>query len=163
MPASRGDSHEHSLVVTVGGAIALLTIAGCTQTPDSPSEPTTPEAVQESPAPATLERQPLCAEFPASGSGDGPDFEGWWNSTPADADGKVIHDPERWPTQLRDHPRVAVVRTDPLEVISTWDRVVCGPDETFAPDPSVDWTADGIVLVDMDTGETLDTFDGALE
>ncbi|WP_208056178.1 hypothetical protein [Actinotalea soli] len=48
-------------------------------------------------------------------------------------------------------------------MISTWDRVVCGPDETFAPDPSVDWTADGIVLVDMDTGETLDTFDGALE
>jgi hypothetical protein len=100
----------------------------------------------------------LCAEFPAVGSLPG-DLEGWWNGTPANADGSIIQNPEDWPdSRPREHPRVAVVAVATAEVYSTWDRTTCGDDPTYTPIRTDQWPAVGevdTVVLDMDTGEVL--------
>lgn len=110
--------------------------------PDGPT-------VGASPAPTP------CAEFPAVGELPG-DVEGWWSSSPADAQGNILRDPAEWPAAPREHPRVALVDTDTGAVISTWDRIACGPDPTFVPTRKPDWPAHSVAVVDMDTGETVD-------
>ena len=96
-----------------------------------------------------------CAEFPATPSTPG-DADGWWNASPADADANVLWDAGLWPSEPREHPRVALVDTDTGAVISTWDRIACGPDPTFVPTRKPDWPAHSVAVVDMDSGETID-------
>ena len=55
--------------------------------------------------------------------------------SPADADANVLWDPALWPAEPREHPRVALVDTATGSVISTWDRIACGPDPDFVPTP----------------------------
>lgn len=99
-----------------------------------------------------------CAEFPPRAPSPGDAYEGWWNSTPADADGNVVTAPALWPEPERSHPRVALVATDTGDVLSTWDRVACGPAPGYVPTPRADWPPSSIAVVDMDTGETVGTF-----
>lgn len=96
----------------------------------------------------------LCAEFPAVGTLPG-DVEGWWSSSPADENANVLTDPADWPDEMREHPRVALVAVDSATVISTWDRVACGPDPDYVPEIATDWPAGHLVAVDMDSGELL--------
>jgi hypothetical protein len=135
------------LTAGVDGPVARFGTVGVADTvaQASPTEGTEPGSAS-APAP--------CAEFPPVGPLPG-DLEGWWNGTPADADGNVVTDPELWPAEPREHPRVALVDTDTGAPVSTWDRVACGPDPDYAPVPQVDWPAGSVAIVDMDTGETL--------
>lgn len=105
-------------------------------------------------APAEGAGPTLCAEFPAVGSLPG-DVEGWWSSSPADENANVLTDPADWPDEMREHPRVALVAVDAATVISTWDRVACGPDRDYVPEIAADWPAGHLVAVDMDSGELL--------
>ena len=95
-----------------------------------------------------------CAEFPATGSLPG-DVEGWWNSSPADAQANILQDPGLWPAEPREHPRVALVDTDTATVISTYDRIACGPDPHFVPRTQADWPPHSVAVVDIDTGKTI--------
>ncbi len=103
-----------------------------------------------------------CAEFPAADSpmqyGPGDIYEGWWNSSPADENANILRDPAQWPARVREHPRVALVSTDTAQILSTWDRVACGPAPDYVPTPQADWPAGSVAVVDMDTGETVGTF-----
>jgi len=129
-----------SALLVVSAIVAVLT--GCAASPEGG-----PGAFDPGPS--------LCAEFPPQVDGAPGDAEGWWNGAPADVDGAIIEDPGQWPdSRLREHPRVAIVAADG-EVIATYDRVTCGPDPDFVPDPQADWPADRIVVLDMDTGEIL--------
>jgi hypothetical protein len=96
-----------------------------------------------------------CAEFPAVGGPSGGDVEGWWSSSPADAQGNILRDPTLWPPEPREHPRVALVDTDTAAVLSTWDRIACGPDPGFVATAQAGWPAHAVALVDMGTGETI--------
>ena len=112
---------------------------------------------------------PMCAVFPAPASPLPGDIEGFWNATPADANGNVLTDPAQWPALLREHPRVALVDTATGSVISTWDRIACGPDPDFVPAPlgsgpggptaPASWPAGSVAVVDMDTGEMIYVLD----
>ena len=129
-------------------------VAGCSSNAAEGPEPSAPD-----PAPAVTEAAPEpgptpCAEFPPVGSLPG-DVEGWWSSAPADADGNVLADPADWPEQMREHLRVALVDTGTATVISTYDRIACGHDDSYTPTPADDWPADAVVVVDMDTGEVI--------
>lgn len=140
------------------GAVALpllgvLALAGCASGAAGASGPT------EAPAPsaaagvdrpreahgsteATLDPTPattlaLCAEFPDDGGALPGDVEAWWNATPANADGSVALDPEQWPAQMREHPRVATVEVDSGTVISLYDRTTCRQDPAgYEPPPA---------------------------
>ncbi|GAA3817529.1 hypothetical protein CSO01_30250 [Cellulomonas soli] len=143
------------VAIVVGLGVGGLVLGGCArESVGSPTAPTAASAVTQTVAPAPSPS--LCAEFHVTDSAPG-DVEGWWSSSPADADGNVLTDPARWPEQLREHPRVALVDTDTGAVISSWDRATCGPDDTYAPVPSADWPTGSIAVVDMDTGETIAT------
>lgn len=103
----------------------------------------------------------LCADLPPSSApGDG-----WWNASPATADGGVVRDPSDWPdARMREHPRVALVDADTAAVLSAWDRVAC-VDEIPGydpPAPRAEWEAGTVVVPDADTGELLDTLTGPL-
>lgn len=131
---------NRSVLLMVPVALAVMT--GCTATADVTTDATGTDPV-------------LCAEFPPQADGAPGDAEGWWNGAPADADGNVIEDPKLWPDpRLREHPRVAIVAADG-DVIATYDRLACGSDSDFVPDPQADWPADRILVLDMDTGEVL--------
>ncbi|RYV49794.1 hypothetical protein EUA98_16850 [Pengzhenrongella frigida] len=72
----------------------------------------------------------------------------------------MIDDPAQWPEPLmREHPRVALIETDSGEVISTWDRLVCGQDPSYLPALQEAWAGKSIVIVDMDTNELLRVVD----
>lgn len=94
----------------------------------------------------------LCAEFPPQTPRPG-DLEGWWSSTPADAQGNVLTDPADWPAQPREHPRVAVEDVATGRVVSTWDRRTCGPIPDFRPPSGL--SGSGVAVLDADTGEVL--------
>ena len=98
----------------------------------------------------------LCAEFPPQ-MGDRPgDGEGWWNATPADSSGNIIYDPSQWPDpRMRQYPRVALVDTDSARVISTYDRISCGPISNYRPVVDPKWPPHSIVVVDVDTGKVI--------
>ena len=73
------------------------------------------------------------------------------------------------PAEPREHPRVALVDTATGSVVSTWDRIACGPDPDFVPAPlssgpsgptaPVSWPAGSIAVVDMDTNEMIYVLD----
>lgn len=100
----------------------------------------------------------LCAEFPAIKAAPAGDFEGWWNSTPADADGEVLNDPDLWPEpNMREHPRVALVDGDAREVIIIYDRMACEhqTNSSYVPPVGMNFEERTIAIVDVDTGELL--------
>ncbi|GAB6940269.1 hypothetical protein JCM11754A_37960 [Isoptericola variabilis] len=134
-----------------------------------------PDAVPAAAAPdATTTHDPtpgataddLCAVLPSSlaGTDDVPGqpdggYEGWFNSTPADADGKPLRDPADWPEQMREHPRVALVNTWSDTVVASYDRVRCGEVEGWQlPDDTSDWPRESVVVVDVSTGEVVEHF-----
>lgn len=121
---------------------------------DATADQSTATPDRDATSPAEVAEQRLCAEFPPVGPLPG-DVEGWWSSSPADAEANILTDPADWPDEPREHPRVALVAVDTGEVISTWDRVVCGPDPHFVPEVRPDWPAGRVVAVDMDSGEML--------
>ena len=156
-----------SLVVVAG----LVTLAACSPSdgtvPEAAPTPASPPAAASSPAAPAVEAAAsptpspsLCAEFPLeNGNGDGPDFEGWWSSSPADTEGNIVTDPARWPGLMREHPRTALVDPATGEIVSTWDRVTCTsiPGYTVTPDPS--WPDAEVVVLDADTGLLLQPLD----
>jgi hypothetical protein len=167
-----GGRRAGALAVLVG-AVALLP-AACSAVPGAASDAA---SVGAAPTPAPTAAQvtdgtvpgptaaptayEICAEFPVP---DGPlpgDVEAWWNATPAFADGSINQDPATWPSQMREHPRVAVVWTGTGEVVSTWDRVACREGVPFEPTRTDAWPSEleaDLVAVDMDTGEVLSSW-----
>ncbi len=148
------------LLVLVGVAV----VGGCGSAPDDGAVHATTTATltaagADDGAEAVPVRQP-CAEFPAV-RGSGPDIEGWWSSSPAWQDGSIQRDPADWPAVVRDHLRTVLVVTDTREVLSSWDRVVCGPVEGFTVPDGADWPAGSVVVLDADTGEVVDTLSAA--
>lgn len=112
-------------------------------------------------APGAVSSPVLCAEFPPSRApGDG-----WWNASPATADGAVVRDSSDWPDpRPREHPRVVLVDVDEGVVLSAWDRVACDDDIPgyVPPAPGPGWEPGTIVVLDADTGELLDSMTGPL-
>lgn len=105
----------------------------------------------------------LCAEFPDEPSSDDPDLpadlEGFFNATPADAEGNVLTDPAQWADpRMIEHPRVALIDTDTGRVISTWDRVACSRNVDYEPLVDPDWPPSSTAIVDMDTGALVDMY-----
>lgn len=149
------------LLVLVGVAV----VGGCGSAPDDGAVHATTTATLtaagagDDATAAVPVRQP-CAEFPAV-RGSGPDIEGWWSSSPAWQDGSIQRDPADWPAVVRDHLRTVLVVTDTREVLSSWDRVVCGPVEGFTVPDGADWPAGSVVVLDADTGEVVDTLSAA--
>ncbi|HEY0186692.1 MAG TPA: hypothetical protein VGC67_04320 [Cellulomonas sp.] len=143
----------------VGLAVAAVLLTGCTGTDQA--APATVEPATAAPTTHATSTYALCAEFPAVAATGHGDLEGWWSSSPADADGSIIEDPDDWPDpRLREHPRVAVVDVASGAVISTWDRTTCGDDPDYVAVRTDEWpTAEeaGSVVLDMDTGEVLGT------
>lgn len=136
--------------VSVAVAIVItLTLGGCAAA-GAVEAPRLSAAVSESASPTP------CAEFPAGSAPPGPDFEGWWSSSPADADGNILTDPADWPAQMREHPRTALVDAATGRVVSTWDRLACGPIPDFTAPSQL--TGSQIVVLDADTGEVLQAF-----
>lgn len=139
---------------------AVLVVTGCAGADDdvvpAGGEAAGTAVAEEGDATAQAEgaEPTLCAEFPAVGPLPG-DVEGWWSSSPADADAAILTDPADWPDEMREHPRVALIAVDSAAVISTWDRVVCGPDPDYVPEIGTDWPAGHLVAVDMDSGDLL--------
>ncbi|RMI12542.1 hypothetical protein [Cellulomonas triticagri] len=89
-------------------------------------------------------------------------MEGWFNATPADAEGNVLSDPVDWrDPRMLEHPRVALVDAATVEVISTYDRIACSSDVSYVPTPGSSWPEVGTVIVDMDTGEVVEIVDSA--
>jgi hypothetical protein len=142
-----GDVRSRQASAVAAMAIAL-TLSGCAVAgaADTAGQ-STPVGVSAAPTP--------CAEFPAGISPEGPDFEGWWSSAPADADGTVLTDPADWPAQMREHPRTALVDAATGRVVSTWDRLACGPIHDFTTPSQL--TGSQIVVLDADTGDILET------
>lgn len=138
---SRQVSAAAAIVITL--ALGGCAAAGAVEVPRQSA------AASESAAPTP------CAEFPAGTSPKGPDFEGWWSSSPADANGNILTDPADWPAQMREHPRTALVDAATGRVVSTWDRLACGPIHDFTAPSQL--TGSQIVVLDADTGDVLET------
>ena len=82
-------------------------------------------------------------------------FEGWWNSTPADADGGYA-DPSTWPKEILQHPTTAQVVTDTGAVLEVCDRDTGFDAAGYeAPKNHHRWPAHRVVLLDARTGEVL--------
>lgn len=141
-------------------ALATMVLTGCASGEDEvaaarpESDGTAVAEGVDATAPVEGAGPTLCAEFPAVGSLPG-DVEGWWSAAPADENATVLTDPADWPDEMREHPRVALVAVDSATVISTWDRVACGPAPDYVPEIAADWPAGHLVAVDMDSGELL--------
>jgi hypothetical protein len=156
-------------VVVVGGAV----LSGCASASDNEPDPAPPAAVSEGDTDPSAEAAPtedsetssfdLCAEFPQMETSGHGDLEGWWSSTPANADGSVIEDPADWPEpKMVEHPRTAVIDVESGEVLSTWDRTTCTDAPAFVPAPNEQWPAvtddkREFVVVDMDSNEVVNT------
>ncbi|BDO43572.1 hypothetical protein CELD12_30620 [Cellulomonas sp. NTE-D12] len=112
-----------------------------------------PESAPVSP-PSPTPTPTLCAEFPPQPPLPG-DVEGWWSSTPADADGNVLTDPADWPAQLREHPRTALVDAATGRVVSSWDRRTCGQIPDFRPPSGL--SGNQLVVLDADSGAVLES------
>ncbi|MGC5168910.1 hypothetical protein [Luteimicrobium sp. DT211] len=84
-------------------------------------------------------------------------FEGWWNSTPADADGGYA-EPSTWEPVMLEHPATAQVVTDTGAAIEVCDRGTGFDTESYrAPKSRSGWPKHGVVLLDARTGKLLET------
>lgn len=150
------------LVATVASVVVLSASCSGTDGAASPgsSEDSVVESIPSAAASSTsgVTVPALCAELPASSTPtSGRDLEGFFNPTPADAEGHVLTDPADWlDPRMIEHPRVALVDTDTGAVISTYDRVVCSVEAADVPEPDAGWPPGSTAIVDMDTHEVLD-------
>jgi hypothetical protein len=150
--------------------VGLLLVGGCASAGGGQPGAAPPDASADAPtaSPPADPGQParpgpdvapsFCAELPPAREARPGDLEGWFNATPARADGSVLQDPEQWGEPLmRLHPRVALVDVDTATVISTYDRVACASEIPgyVPPAPGPQWTAGSTVILDADTGEVL--------
>ncbi|QDB79860.1 hypothetical protein FE251_11100 [Georgenia wutianyii] len=131
-------------------AIVALALVGCA--PDEPPPTTVASAV----VPTEPARYALCAELPAQPQPMPVErFDGWWNADPTS--GQAALDPAEWPDpRMREHPRVAVVDTQ-SGGWTTWDRTICGQSDEFSPVIEKGWPDLSYVVVDLDTGEVLES------
>jgi hypothetical protein len=161
---SKATTAAASGVLAIGVAVAVPNLwqapapvmVGATAPRTEPAAPTTPPTPTQRPTSSATEPIP-CAEFPAQ-QGDGPDYEGWWNATPSDAEGNVLTDPADWQPEPRDHPQIALVYTGTGYVVSTYDRLTCGPIPDYTPPDPSNMPADSVVVLDIRTGEVVQSF-----
>lgn len=157
------------MVRRVASSVAVLSVVvlgACSEAgpPPGPAGPGGPPAVEESPAALPLNEPiegTLCAEFPPrEAMFPAGRLEGWWNATPADPrTGAALADPAEWEdARMREHPRVAVVDTQSGSW-STWDRTNCGEALEYAAVVGPDWPSLSYAIVDIDSGELLDSVD----
>jgi len=163
----------------LGGAcvvIGVLAVAGCAITSDAtgaaaPASVTASSGATTAAAYATAgapEPAPtsssgvsgtaLCDEgTPVTVDGDEVGgFEGWWNSTPADADGNDA-DPSTWPKEMLEHPATAQVVAATGHVLEVCDRGTGFDAATYrAPQDRRGWPRHGVVLLDARTGKLLE-------
>ncbi|MFI2105094.1 hypothetical protein ACH436_17505 [Isoptericola sp. NPDC019693] len=151
--------------MTCGIVAAVVVLAGCSAPADPPPDAAPlPVASTAEPRPTTTAPD-LCATLPSSVAGTNepgePDggYEGWFNGTPSDAEGKVLTDPADWPDEMREHPRVALVNTWSNTVVASYDRVRCGEVEGWeVPQDTSGWPEGSLVVVDVSTGEVVEHF-----
>ncbi|MFC8733217.1 hypothetical protein ACFT5B_12230 [Luteimicrobium sp. NPDC057192] len=88
-------------------------------------------------------------------------FEGWWNSTPADADGNYA-DPSTWEPWIAEHPATAEVATDTGLALEVCDRGTGFDTAGYrAPQDHHGWPPHSVVLLDARTGKLLKTLHAA--
>lgn len=139
--------------------LSVVVLAAC-----SPADPAPePAAAAATSAPSLEDGESedgaLCAEFPSRETPFAADrLEGWWNATPADPQtGETVVDPAEWTdARMREHPRVAVVDTQSGYWV-TWDRTICGATDEYGPTTEPDWPPLSYVVVDIDSGELLES------
>jgi len=141
--------------------LCALVLAGCASPADTgtgdPVAATSSSTPPASASPTTNADPVPCAEFPVA-TGTGPDYEGWWSSSPADAEANILENPDDWPPMMRDHPQTALVSTNTHRVVSTWDRLACGPIPGYVSPEGTDWPPDSVVVLDATTGEVVHSF-----
>ncbi|WP_069385923.1 hypothetical protein [Cellulosimicrobium cellulans] len=81
-------------------------------------------------------------------------LEGWWNGTPANADGGMLP-VEEWPQQILDHPATVTLETVDGTVLESFDRRTCTGVTDYVPPPLDQLPPDAIVVLDAQTGEVL--------
>ncbi|PYG00213.1 hypothetical protein SAMN05216184_104153 [Georgenia satyanarayanai] len=151
-------------VLSSVAVLSVVVLAACSQTGPSPAaeslrEPATAVDEAAPSAGSELAETTLCAELPSRETPFAADrLEGWWNATPADAlTGGALADPADWgDARMREHPRVAVVDTQSGYWV-TWDRTICGATDEYAPTIEPDWPPLSYVVVDIDSGELLES------
>src|SRR5690625_4906684 len=145
--------------------LSLLALAACADADPVPAtaDPSGSAATETSTTTAPAGEPTagtLCAQFPSQDPVYPADeLEGWWNTTPTDPQsGDVILDPVEWDdARIREHPRVAVVDTQ-AGYWATWDRTTCGAtDVEYAPVMKDHWPELSYVIVDIDSGELLES------
>lgn len=171
-----------SRALALGGAcvvVGVLAVSGCAITSDAagasppvtasaPASPTGPAASgaddvadgQVAPtSPTGITADAECTDgTPVTVDGEElGGFEGWWNSTPADADGGYA-DPSTWPKEILEHPATAQVVTDTGAVLEICDRGTGFDTAGYrAPKDHSGWPAHRVVLLDARTGKLLAT------
>lgn len=139
----------------IGLVLTLMLASGCSSPTDPPPNAASPPVVEPSRAQATpTPAATLCATLPSGSDGT---YEGWFNSTPADAEGRIITDPQEWPDEIREHPSVVLVNTWTNQVVASYDRVDCGPVEGWQlPLDTSTWPSESVVVVDASTNEVVE-------
>lgn len=149
-------SARETAVLPVAGPPAAASTPSESPTPARTAEPAQVPAVQAPPG-VDIDRLQPC-EFEAQSAappGSGAvALEGWWNSSPINADGTPL-DPAQWDPRVLAHPRTAQVDTSTGVVLESNDRYTCGPVEGYVPPPLDSLPADSLVILDADTGEIL--------
>ena len=150
LDATVGVSDGEGFAVTVADSEGHTVIAGC---PDGDLQTCIAAAAH----PVSPDDRPtMCAEFPAAPP-SGPEYEGWWSSSPADADGGILTDPADWPPIMREHPQTTIIDTRTGKVLETFDRYACGPIVGYLVPAELELPPDAVVVVDAITGEILET------
>lgn len=150
LDATVGVSDGEGFAVTFADSQGHTVTAGC---PDGDLQACIASAAH----PVSPDTEPaMCAEFPATDSG-GPEYEGWWSASPADADGNILIDPADWPPIMREHPQTAMIDTRTGKVLVTYDRYSCGPVADYTVPAGLELPPDAVVVVDAITGDILET------
>ena len=150
LDATVGVSDGEGFAVTVADSEGHTVIGGC---PDGDLQACIASAAH----PVTTDTgTTMCAEFPAAPP-SGPQYEGWWSSSPAAADGSILTDPADWPPIMREHPQTAMIDTRTGKVLVTYDRYACGPVADYAVPAGLELPPDAVVVVDAATGQILET------
>lgn len=161
MPRLRTTSTVVGLLV-----VASIALVGCATSEGAPTEePPGANATEPSPHPTTDTAAPSAEEPPFEVCGiathrtfNSQDevvggYEGWWNSEPAD------RDPSSWSSEMRQHPAVALVNTTDGTLLEAYDRTGCMNLDNLEVVPDETWPSDSIAIVDLNTLETVTTFD----
>jgi len=176
-----------SRALALGGAcvvVGVLAVSGCAIKSDAAGAappPTASDTATQHATPSAPDQGAggLTGPAPTSSSGVSADarctdgkpatidgdqvggFEGWWNSTPADADGNYA-DPSTWEPQMVEHPATAEVATDTGVALEVCDRGTGFDTAGYrAPKDHHGWPRHSVVLLDARTGKLLETLHAA--